>query len=262
MTRSPLSLPEVAPAQTPASERSLSHRVRKPFTARWARRTSDMRSTRLLMSGLIAFGLAWNPTGVVAAEPHGHAATAKISLDHGKKWPTDEALRRGMGEIRNAMADALPAIHRDKLSGGEFEKLAGRVQGQVDYVTANCKSPDSRPTDQHRGRSGTSRDGIAAMKSDKRLLQQQRRLGADRVAPFRPVDGDQRGAVGVVFDQDFWHGAIPLSSCQDCRPRAGGGPSTPRLIDLIADVSGILDHPLSRVTTSERTSHAQHHSAA
>jgi hypothetical protein len=66
-----------------------------------------MFTTRLLMSGLIAFGLASAPTGVVAAEPHAHAATEKIRLDNGKKWPTDEALRRGMGEIRTAMADAL-----------------------------------------------------------------------------------------------------------------------------------------------------------
>jgi hypothetical protein len=31
---------------------------------------------------------------------------------------------------------------------------------------------------------------------------------------------------------------------------SSGVSSTPRLLDLIADVSGILDHPLSRVMTS------------
>src|SRR2546429_7588582 len=34
-------------------------------------------------------------------------------------------------------------------------------------------------------------------------------------------------------------------------PREGGGSSTPRLIDSIIDVSGILDHPPSRVMTTE-----------
>ena len=34
-------------------------------------------------------------------------------------------------------------------------------------------------------------------------------------------------------------------------PRACGVSSTPRLIDLIIDASGILGHPLSRVTTTE-----------
>ncbi|MDO8397464.1 MAG: hypothetical protein Q7T45_06560 [Bradyrhizobium sp.] len=125
-----------------------------------------MLTTKLLMSGLVAFGLALAPTGVIAAEPHSHAATAKISLDHGKKWPTDEALRRGMGEIRNAMADAVPAIHRDKFSSGEFEKLAGRVQGQIDYVTANCKLPEAADHQLHVVLEQIL-DGIAAMKADK-----------------------------------------------------------------------------------------------
>jgi len=125
-----------------------------------------MLTRRSLISGLIAFGLALAPTGVVAAEPHAHGATVKISLDHGKKWPTDEALRRGMGEIRSAMAAALPAIHRDKFSGGEFEKLAGRVQGQIDYVTANCRLPEAADHQLHVVLEQIL-DGIDAMKADK-----------------------------------------------------------------------------------------------
>ena len=74
-----------------------------------------MLTTKLLMSGLIAFGLALAPTGVVAAEPHAHAATAEIKLDNGKKWPTDEALRRGMSEIRTAMVDALTSYSRQQI---------------------------------------------------------------------------------------------------------------------------------------------------
>jgi hypothetical protein len=71
-----------------------------------------MITTRLLMSGLIALGLALASTGVFAADPHAHAAKVEISLDNGKKGPTDAALRQGMGEIRVAIAGALPGIHR------------------------------------------------------------------------------------------------------------------------------------------------------
>lgn len=124
-----------------------------------------MLTTRLLMPGLIAFGLALAPAGVVAAEPHAHAATAKISLDHGKKWPTDEALRRGMGEIRTAMADALPPIHARKFSRAAFEQLSGRVQGQIDYVTANCKLPEEADHQLHVVLEQIL-DGIAGMKAD------------------------------------------------------------------------------------------------
>jgi hypothetical protein len=52
----------------------------------------------------------------------------------------------------------------------------------------------------------------------KSRLQQQRGLGADRVAAFRPVDRDQRGAVGVVLDQDFLHGCSPKSGCRFVDP--------------------------------------------
>lgn len=124
-----------------------------------------MLTTRLLMSGLIAFGLALAPTGVVAAEPHSHAGTVEIRLDNGKKWPTDEALRRGMGEIRTAMADALPPIHANKFSGAAFEQLAGRVQGQIDYVTANCKLPEEADHQLHVVLEQIL-DGIAVMKAD------------------------------------------------------------------------------------------------
>lgn len=125
-----------------------------------------MLTTRLVMSGLMAFGLALTPIGVVAAEPHAHAATVEIKLDNGKKWPTDEALRRGMGEIRTAMSEALAPIHADKFSREAFDKLAGRVQGQIDYVTTNCKLPEEADHQLHVVLEQIL-DGIAIMKADK-----------------------------------------------------------------------------------------------
>jgi hypothetical protein len=124
-----------------------------------------MHTTKLLMSGLIAFGLALAPTAVLAAEPHAHAGTVEIRLDNGKKWPTDEALRRGMGEIRVAMVDALDPIHSNQFSGREFEQLAARVQVQVDYVTANCQLPEEADHQLHVVLEQIL-DGIAIMKAD------------------------------------------------------------------------------------------------
>ena len=45
----------------------------------------------------------------IAADAHQHAAgePTKLVLDHGKKWPTDEPLRKGMTEIREALAAKL-----------------------------------------------------------------------------------------------------------------------------------------------------------
>ena len=124
-----------------------------------------MITTRLLMSGLIAFGLALAPTGVVAAEPHAHAAKVEIRLDNGKKWLTDAALRQGMGEIRVAIAGALARIHSSEFPRGEFEQLAAKVQAQVDYVTANCRLPEEADHQLHVVLEQIL-DGIAAMKAD------------------------------------------------------------------------------------------------
>ena len=124
-----------------------------------------MITIRLLMSGLIAFGLALAPTGVLAAEPHAHAAKVEIMLDNGKKWPTDAALRQGMGEIRVAIAGALARIHSSEFPRGEFEQLAAKVQAQVDYVTANAGCP-RRPITSCTSSWSRFLDGIAAMKAD------------------------------------------------------------------------------------------------
>ena len=125
-----------------------------------------MLTTRLLMSGLIAFGLALAPTGVVTAGPHSHTATVVIKLDNGKKWPTDEALRKGMVDMRTAISEALGPIHANKFSRGAFEKLAERMQGQIDYVTANCKLPEEADHQLHVVLEQIL-DGVAAMKADK-----------------------------------------------------------------------------------------------
>jgi hypothetical protein len=121
--------------------------------------------TTLLIAGLTAFGLALAPIGVLAAEPHAHAATVEIRLDNGKKWPTDAALRQGMGEIRVAIADALPRIHGNAVPRAEFERLAAKVQAQVDYVTANCQLPEEADHQLHVVLEQIL-DGIAAMKAD------------------------------------------------------------------------------------------------
>ena len=75
-----------------------------------------------------------------APADHDHAAThGKLALDHGKKWPTDAALRGGMGNIRALLVPQLPAIHAAKLAPAQYAELAGNVEAQVGHIVANCK---------------------------------------------------------------------------------------------------------------------------
>jgi hypothetical protein len=97
----------------------------------------------LLAAGL-SLGLA--AAGVSAAEKADHkhehdhgAAPAKLTLNDGKKWATDEPLRKAMENIRNAMDASLHDIHESKLSNAKYGELARRINGEVGSIVANCK---------------------------------------------------------------------------------------------------------------------------
>ena len=72
---------------------------------------------------------------------HDHGATApqSIVLNVGKKWPTDEALRQGMGAIHTIAAGALPAAHAGKLAPAKYNAMANDVNAQIGYIVENCK---------------------------------------------------------------------------------------------------------------------------
>lgn len=107
------------------------------------RRTSGL---ALAAAVALAVGIAG---AAAAAEPHshgGHAAAPglELTLDHGRKWHTDEALRRGMAEMRRQAAASLPLIHERRFVAADYERLAAGIESQIDYVTANCKlSPEA-----------------------------------------------------------------------------------------------------------------------
>lgn len=76
-----------------------------------------------------------------AHHSHGHGADAPASLrlNGSEQWATDDALRQAMNEINQAMAKALPAIHRQRYGQGEYQALATTVHEKVAYMLAHCK---------------------------------------------------------------------------------------------------------------------------
>ena len=124
-----------------------------------------MSISKVLTSAALALGLALGTIGTAsAAEPHSHGAAVELKLDHGKKWQTDDALRRGMGEIRQAMAKSLAPIHENTFSAANYDALAASVQTQIDYVVANCKLPEEADQQLHLVLEQIL-DGIAEMKA-------------------------------------------------------------------------------------------------
>ena len=77
----------------------------------------------------------------IAADVHQHGASevSGLTLDHGKKWATDEPLRRNMTEIRVALAAKHAGIHKGTLAITEYKALGTLVETRVASIVAECK---------------------------------------------------------------------------------------------------------------------------
>jgi hypothetical protein len=124
------------------------------MVARHHRPENEMSSLRFHMLaslGALAAGcaIATSPAAMAAspaaeahkeaAHDHGAAMPSKLSLDHGRKWATDPALRSGMERIRGIVEPQLGAAHGGKLSTAQYAALAGKIETEVGGIVADCK---------------------------------------------------------------------------------------------------------------------------
>lgn len=129
-----------------------------------------------------------------AAHDHGTAAGAALELNQGKKWQTDEPLRKGMSNMRAALAGDLKAIHADKASDAQYEALASKLTGEVAFVVQNCKLDPKADAELHKV-IGEILGGADAMQGKEAGVA--RRDGAVRVAKAL-------NAYGKYFDHPGW----------------------------------------------------------
>lgn len=93
-------------------------------------------TTFFLCLSLLALGQAHAQVGHDAHQGHG---SAKLSLNHGKQWQTDEPLRKGMEALRSAFAAHLHAIHEGKMPLAEYKNLGEETERVVGSMVAECK---------------------------------------------------------------------------------------------------------------------------
>lgn len=101
-----------------------------------------MKAHRILLATALASTLAIGVGAPAsAADPHQHAAgeSAKLALDHGKKWASDEPLRKNMADIRAALAAKQAGIHKGTLTPEDYKALGSLVEGRVATIVAECK---------------------------------------------------------------------------------------------------------------------------
>ena len=99
-------------------------------------------ATALALGMALAGALATLMVGTAQAQTtHSHEATASnaLSLNAGRKWATDDALRGGMSRIRGLVATQLDTARAGRLSAAQYAALAGRIEGEVGGIVAKCK---------------------------------------------------------------------------------------------------------------------------
>ncbi|MDP2810761.1 MAG: hypothetical protein Q8O34_11490 [Rhodocyclaceae bacterium] len=103
------------------------------------RKTSGALSAMLFAAGL-SLAAAGYAAPVNKHDTHAeHAAPASLQLNAGKKWETDEALRKAMRSIRQAVDASLHQIHENRLSAAGYGTLARKVEGEVGNIVSTCK---------------------------------------------------------------------------------------------------------------------------
>ena len=97
---------------------------------------------------VIAIGGAafWHLHGDTSHAHHGDAShahhAARLTLDEGRKWATDDALRTGMQKIRDmtaATAATAAAGAHGSVDAAQAAQLGVGVEGQVNDLIAHCR---------------------------------------------------------------------------------------------------------------------------
>lgn len=73
----------------------------------------------------------------------------KLQLDAGKKWATDEPLRRGMSAIYDATRKSAAALNDPEAKPAVFVTLGKQVEGEVGRIVKECKLPEDADKQLH-----------------------------------------------------------------------------------------------------------------
>lgn len=92
----------------------------------------------------LLFLLASNPSlraEEAHSEHHDHDEKSAhvLKLDHGKKWKSDDSLRKGMSAIQTLMKKNLPDARHGIMKDVGYQTLSDAIDVQVALIFKNCK---------------------------------------------------------------------------------------------------------------------------
>lgn len=70
---------------------------------------------------------------------HHSSEHSKLSLNHGKKWNSDAALRLSMNTLYAAFQKKITGQQHQALSKADFKQLGEITQAEIANIVANCK---------------------------------------------------------------------------------------------------------------------------
>ena len=98
---------------------------------------------KLITAAIIALAITTPAQAQTPAIEHNHGhdehGASALTLDHGKKWQTDEALRQGMQSIRTEVMNNVDAFHHNQLTQANAEKIAKHINDQIGLIASQCK---------------------------------------------------------------------------------------------------------------------------
>ena len=95
----------------------------------------------LFILSLLIEGSFSYPVAAGMQDAHSGHASLEIALDHGKKWPIDSSLHKGMTDIKTLMSTNLTAIHLNSFSNQQYGTLAKTLHVKLTYILENCALP-------------------------------------------------------------------------------------------------------------------------
>ena len=103
-----------------------------------------------LASALLFSGVSL-ASGDAALHDHDHHGDMpfELQLDNGQKWAIDPPLRKAMGDISDAIREAVADIHENRLPAEDYAVLASEVNDGVAHMVANCELPPDADAQLH-----------------------------------------------------------------------------------------------------------------
>lgn len=99
-----------------------------------------MKLTHKLGALAVVSAFAFIPAAVLAAEAGAHAGSEqRLVLNDGRKWSTDDTLRRGMESIREQLAAMRESSRLAPMQPEYFAALGDSIKREVGEMVVKCK---------------------------------------------------------------------------------------------------------------------------